>query len=99
LHLALNEKDIPVQPQTLHAADMLGIDVLDVANEGKIVVVVRPEQAQAALAALRQDPHGQNAAIIGFVDSTPDGCCELRTPMGGSRILQKPYGEQLPRIC
>ncbi len=99
LHLSLNEQDIPVAPQTLHAADMLGVDVLDVANEGKIVVVVRPEQAQAALKTLRQDPHGQNAAIIGFVDSTPDACCELRTALGGSRILQKAYGEQLPRIC
>ena len=99
LHVTLNEQDIPVQPQTLHAADMLGIDVLDVANEGKIVVVVRPEQAQAALQTLREDPHGQNAAIIGVVESTPDACCELRTEMGGSRILQKPYGEQLPRIC
>ncbi|HUB26819.1 MAG TPA: hydrogenase expression/formation protein HypE [Tepidisphaeraceae bacterium] len=99
LHITLNETDIPVRPQTLHAADMLGIDPLDVANEGKIVVVVRPDSAAQALEALREDKHGKEACIVGSVGVDEDGICELRTSMGGRRILQKPYGEQLPRIC
>jgi hydrogenase maturation factor len=48
---------------------------------------------------LRHDEHGTEARVIGVVEDRPDGLCELRTKMGGSRILQKPYGEQLPRIC
>jgi hydrogenase expression/formation protein HypE len=78
---------------------MLGIDPLDVANEGKVVVVVRPEAADHALGALRADKYGQDAQVIGVIGSEPDGICELRTIMGGNRVLQKPYGEQLPRIC
>ncbi len=99
LHITLEEQEIPIRPETWHAADMLGVDPLDVANEGKIVVVVRPDAADAALAALSQDVHGQEARIIGRVDDDGDGVCELHTTMGGRRILQKPYGEQLPRIC
>jgi hydrogenase expression/formation protein HypE len=99
LHVTLYEKDIPVRPETWHAADMLGIDPLDVANEGKVVVVVRPDSVENALKVLHEDPHGKDAQIIGVVGVDADGVCELRTTMGGSRILQKPYGEQLPRIC
>ncbi|MGA3065534.1 MAG: hydrogenase expression/formation protein HypE [Tepidisphaeraceae bacterium] len=99
LHVTLVEKDIPVRPETWHAADMLGIDPLDVANEGKVFVVVRPDEAEHALNTIRADPHGRDAQIIGFVGTDADGVCELRTTIGGSRILQKPYGEQLPRIC
>ena len=99
LHITLHEKDIPVRPETLHAAEMLGVDPLDVANEGKIVAVVRPESVGKALEALHQNKYGKEAQVIGIVDTTADGVCELRTNMGGSRVLQKPYGEQLPRIC
>ncbi len=99
LHLILHEEDIPVRPETWHAADMLGIDPLDVANEGKIVAVVRPEDVKNALKVLRTDPHGKDAQVIGIVGMDTAGICELKTTMGGSRILQKPYGEQLPRIC
>ena len=99
LHLTLFEKNIPVRPETRHAADMLGIDPLDVANEGKIVAVVRPDAVDAALDVLSEDSHGRDARVIGVFGEQNDGVCELRTTMGGSRILQKPYGEQLPRIC
>jgi hydrogenase expression/formation protein HypE len=99
LRVTLYEKDIPIRPETWHAADMLGIDPLDVANEGKIVVVVRPDSAERAIGVLQADSHGKDAQIIGVVGADADGICELRTTMGGSRILQKPYGEQLPRIC
>jgi hydrogenase expression/formation protein HypE len=99
LHITLYEKEIPIRPETWHAADMLGIDPLDVANEGKIVAVVRPQSADQALHALRQDKYGWGAKVIGVVGAAGDGVCELCTTMGGSRILQKPYGEQLPRVC
>lgn len=97
--IELDEPAIPVRADTLHAAEMLGLDPLEVANEGKVVVVVRPEQAEAALQALKAHPRGRDAAIIGRVAGETDGVCELLTEIGGRRVLQKPYGEQLPRIC
>jgi hydrogenase expression/formation protein HypE len=99
LHFELDEDAIAVRPETLHAAEMLGLDPLDVANEGKFVAVVRDEDAPAALAAMRDHPLGRNAAVIGRVTGERDGICELRTTIGGRRMLLKPYGEQLPRIC
>jgi hydrogenase expression/formation protein HypE len=99
LHITLQEKDIPVRAETWHAADMLGIDPLDVANEGKVVIVARSESAELAVETLRKHRYGKDARIIGVVGEATDGVCELITTMGGSRILQKPYGEQLPRIC
>jgi hydrogenase expression/formation protein HypE len=99
LHLAIDETRIPIRQETLYAAEMLGLDPLDVANEGKVVAVVRPESADAALQALRADPLGRRAAIIGRFEGEADGLCELLTDVGGRRIIQKPYGEELPRIC
>jgi hydrogenase expression/formation protein HypE len=99
LHVTLDETDIPVRPQTRHAADMLGLDPLEVANEGKVVIVARPESADEAMNVLRQDALGREARIIGRVEKKTDGVCEIRTAAGGRRIVQKPYGEQLPRIC
>ncbi|MCC7146377.1 MAG: hydrogenase expression/formation protein HypE [Phycisphaeraceae bacterium] len=98
-HVVLNEEEIPVQPCVLHAAEMLGLDVLEVANEGKVVLFVRPSAAEAALALMRAHPLGQGARRIGQVTDDTDGICELRTRIGGRRVIQKPYGEQLPRIC
>lgn len=97
--VAIEEAAVPVRPEARHAADLLGLDPLEVANEGKVVVVVRPPAAVAALETLRADPLGREAAIIGSVEDARDGICELRTEVGGRRILQKPHGEQLPRIC
>jgi len=99
LHITLQEDAIPVRSETLHAADMLGLDPLEVANEGKVIVVVRPHAAASTLEAMKSHPLGKDAAIIGVVEKKPDGLCEIRTSIGGRRILQKPYGEQLPRIC
>ena len=98
-HIRLDEPAVPVRPETRHAADMLGLDPLEVANEGKVVIVARPEAAQEILSALQAHPQGEQAAIIGEVEDKKDGICELCTELGGRRILQKPYGEQLPRIC
>lgn len=98
-HVTLEEEAIPVESAARHAADMLGLDLLEVANEGKVVAVVRPEWAQLALETMHKHPLGAKAAIIGRVEDRQDGRCELHTLMGGRRIVQKPYGEQLPRIC
>ncbi len=95
----LEEIAIHVRPETRHAADMLGLDVLEVANEGKVVMVVPRADGEKALARLREHPLGKDAAIIGELGEECDGICELRTVHGGSRVVTKPYGEQLPRIC
>ena len=97
-HVRLNENAIPIRPETRHAAEMLGIDPLEVANEGKVVFAVRPTNVEHAMAALTR-AGCDAAAVIGAVDAERDGLCELVTKMGGRRIIQKPYGEQLPRIC
>jgi hydrogenase expression/formation protein HypE len=98
----LEESSIEVKPEAQHAAEMLGLDPLEIANEGKVVIAVAPGRAQRVLNALQTHPLGRNAAIIGRIDGLPEGqpgLCELHTTIGGRRIVQKPYGEQLPRIC
>jgi hydrogenase expression/formation protein HypE len=97
--VVLDEPAIAVRPEARHAADMLGLDPLEIANEGKVVVAVKKNAAKRVLAAMREHPLGRESAMIGHVGSEPDGWCELRTNIGGRRIVQKPYGEQLPRIC
>ncbi len=97
--IILEEMQIPIRPEARHAADMLGLDPLDIANEGKVLMAVRPAEAQAALNLIQSHPLGHQAAIIGHVSTEIDGLCVLRTEIGGQRIVQKPYGEQLPRIC
>lgn len=102
LQVVLEEEAIPLTAQTRHAAEMLGLDPLEVANEGKVLAAVRPEQAEAALAVMRRHERGRQAAVIGKItaaEAGSDGMCEIRTRIGGRRIVQKPYGEQLPRIC
>lgn len=95
----LDEDRLPVRPVVLGACDLLGIDPLYVANEGRFVAVVPPEQAEAALAAMREHPLGTEAALIGEVTTEPPGIVALRTPFGGSRIVDMLVGDPLPRIC
>ncbi len=95
----LDEEALPVQPQVLGACDMLGIDPIYVANEGKFVAVVPENEAAAAVAALRAHPLGERAAVIGQVVEAPTGMVALRTPFGGSRIVDMLVGDPLPRIC
>jgi hydrogenase expression/formation protein HypE len=97
--LEIDETRVPVRRETRYAAEMLGLDPLTVANEGKVVVVVRGGAAEAALALMRSHPLGRRAAIIGRFAAETDARCELLTEVGGRRIIQKPYGEELPRIC
>ena len=95
----LEENKLPVEPQVLGACDMLGIDPLYVANEGKFVAVVAPDEAQPALAAMRAHPQGTRATIVGEIMAEPPGIVALRTAFGGSRIVDMLVGDPLPRIC
>ena len=97
--LILDEDKLPVQPQVLGACDMLGIDPLYVANEGKFVAIVPPDEADAAIAALHDHPQGADAAIVGEIVGEPHGIVALRTSFGGSRIVDMLVGDPLPRIC
>lgn len=99
LGIELDEAAIPVRRDVSAACALLGLDPLYCANEGKMLAVVAAKDAERALAAMRSVPEGKNAAIIGRVISERPGKVVLRTAMGGSRILQKLAGAQLPRIC
>jgi len=98
-HIELDEAELPVRPETRHTADMLGLDPLDVANEGKVVIAIREPRVQEALRLMRAHPLGEQSRCIGRVTEVNDGIAELLTHIGGRRMIHKPYGEQLPRIC
>ncbi len=93
------EQAIPVRDEVRAACEFLGLDPLYAANEGKVVIAVAPDAAQAALAALHAHPLGQSAAIIGHVTGEHVGRVVLQTPYGARRIVQMLTGAQLPRIC
>ncbi len=93
------EDAIPVRDEVRGAAELLGIDPMYVACEGRMVVVVDGDCAEAALAALRKHPLGQHAAIIGQVVPEPAGIVQLKTAFGGTRIVDLLVGDPLPRIC
>lgn len=97
--IVLEEQAIPVRPEVRAACEILGIDPLFVANEGKLVAVVPPGEAGVLLAAMRAHPQGREAAIIGEVTAGDAGVVSLRTLLGVRRIVDMPMGEQLPRIC
>jgi len=99
LSVEIDEAQVPISPTARHAAEMLGLDPLTVANEGKVVCVVAAQDAQRARTTLRSHPLGHAAAQIGKVTGTQPPLVELRTRVGGRRIVQRPYGEELPRIC
>ena len=99
LGIELDEAAIPVRRDVSAACALLGLDPLYCANEGKMLAVVAAKDEERALAAMRSVPEGKNAAIIGRVISERPGKVVLRTAMGGSRILQKLAGAQLPRVC
>ncbi|MEO7238063.1 MAG: hydrogenase expression/formation protein HypE [Gemmatimonadales bacterium] len=97
--VSVDEERIPVRPEVRAACEILGIDPLHIANEGKLLAVVPPEQAEAALAALRAHPLGRDAAVIGEIIAEPEGMVVLRTGVGGARVLDMLVGDPLPRIC
>lgn len=95
----LAEGAIPVRPEVTGFCEILGLDPLYLGNEGVIVAVVPPQEADAALAALRAHPHGRMAAAIGRIAAGPAGTVAIDTAFGGSRRLDLLYGDPLPRIC
>jgi hydrogenase expression/formation protein HypE len=95
----LDEKAIPVKQQVAAACELLGIDPLYVANEGKLIAVVAPTDADRVLTAMKAHPLGKDAARIGTIVEDENGFVQLETAFGGSRILDWLAGEQLPRIC
>jgi hydrogenase expression/formation protein HypE len=97
--LRLDEASIPVQPQVAAACELLGLDPLYIANEGKLVAIVAPAAAEAALAALRAHPLGAGAARIGEVVADAQHFVQMHTVVGGQRIVDWLSGEPLPRIC
>ena len=99
LAVVLDEPALPIDPAVGGACDLLGIDPLYVANEGKLLAVVAAKEADAAVEALRRHPLGANAVLIGDIRAEPQGIVVLRTSFGGTRIVDMLVGDPLPRIC
>ena len=99
LAVVLDESSLPINPAVAGACDLLGIDPLYVANEGKLLAVVAAKEAEAALEALRSHPLGAEAVLIGDIREEPRGIVVLRTAFGGTRIVDMLVGDPLPRIC
>lgn len=97
--MVLRESSIPVRDSVQGACEVMGLDPLYVANEGKLVAIVAAEMADAVLQQMKQHKYGQNAQIIGDVVAEHPGMVLVRTTIGGTRVLDVMFGEQLPRIC
>ncbi|HME47902.1 hydrogenase expression/formation protein HypE [Mycobacterium sp.] len=97
--VSLDERALPVPAEVRDACSMLGLDPLYVANEGKLVAFVPPQDADRVLAAMREHPLGACAAVIGTCVAEHPGIVVARTALGGTRVVDLPIGEQLPRIC
>jgi hydrogenase expression/formation protein HypE len=97
--IRIEEEKIPVREEVLAACEMLGFDPLYVANEGKMIAIVSPEDAEKVLAAMRKSKYGKDAAIIGEVMADNPGRVTMRTVLGSSRIVDMLTGDLLPRIC
>ena len=97
--IVLDEAAIPVKPQVEAACEFLGLDPLYVANEGKVIAVCAPADAQRLLEAMRAHPLGADAAIVGEVIDDPHHFVQMDTRFGGRRVVDWLTGEQLPRIC
>ena len=95
----IEERMIPVRPEVEAACEILGLDPLNVANEGKLVAVVAPEAADIVLAAMRGHLLGRNAMLIGWTTTDEQRFVQMTTSFGGGRIVDWLAGEQLPRIC
>ena len=96
--ILVDEQSIPVKEGVRSACEMLGLDVLEIGNEGKVVAAVTPTRADAVLAALKAMPRGEDAAIIGEATSEFD-LVAMETVVGGRRIIPSPAGDPVPRIC
>ncbi len=99
LTVEVDESAVVLRPAARNAAELLGIDPFTVANEGVVVCVVAPEDAERVLGLMRSDSLGRHAACIGSITGSQPPLVESTTRFGGRRIVQRPYGEDLPRIC
>ena len=97
--MEIDERRIPVWEAVHAACEILGFDPLYVANEGKMIAIVPPGQAESVVKAMRRHPAAVEAAIIGEVTADHPGTVVLRTSIGGKRVVDMLSGEQLPRIC
>jgi hydrogenase expression/formation protein HypE len=97
--MVLGESQIPVRESVRGACEMLGLDPLYVANEGKLVAIVAPEIADRVLAAMQRHPLGADSCMIGEVVASPASMVLMKTAVGGTRVVDVLFGEQLPRIC
>lgn len=97
--ILIDEDTVPLKESVVNACEILGLDPLYSANEGKVVFIVSKDKAEDVLSDIRKLPEGKDAAIIGKVTDEYKGKVVLKTPLGGSRILSKLTGMQLPRIC
>lgn len=97
--IRIEEGAVPITEPVRAGCELMGYEPLHIANEGKFVAVVQRDHAEAVLAFLRGNPLGRNAAVIGGVLEEPAGCVVVKTPFGGERVLDLPYGDLLPRIC
>src|SRR5581483_3892095 len=97
--VVLNEAALPVRPEVKGACEMLGLDPLYVANEGKLLAAVPADDADRVLEAMRNHPLGRNAALIGEVTAEHPGMVLMRSLVGGQRVVTLLAGEQFPRIC
>ena len=95
----LEESAVPVAPQVAGACEMLGLDPLYVANEGRLMAIVSADVAESVLKIMKEHPGAPEPAVIGSISADRPGCVELRGGLGGSRILDLLSGEQMPRIC
>ncbi len=97
--MLIDEQALPIRPEVRAACDLLGFDPLYVANEGKLLAIVPEEETEAALAAMKAHPFGQDACVIGQVRTDPAGKVLMKTSIGATRILDMLSGSMLPRIC
>jgi len=97
--ICLQENALPVDPAVAGACAILGLDPLFVANEGKLLLIIAADSADAALQLMCQQPEGEGAAVIGEVVTASNGRVMMQTAIGGMRAIEMLAGEQLPRIC
>lgn len=97
--ILIDEEKIPVRDEIRGVCEILGFDVLELANEGKIVAVVPADSAEKILSVMRKNVHGRDAAIVGEVVENSAGVVGLKTSVGGVRVVDMPAGELVPRIC
>ncbi|MHA1826123.1 MAG: AIR synthase-related protein, partial [Candidatus Heimdallarchaeota archaeon] len=97
--LWLEDEKIPIAPAVYAASEMLGLEPLGVTCEGRVLLAVKAEKATEVLKAIKELPLGKNAAIIGEVRAERPRYVLSKTVVGGHRIIEKPIGEQIPRVC